>query len=369
MKIGFDLRPFLSGETGVGVYMKNLLFAMAKIERNDKFFLFSSSFKERFPKEKIPKFKNMKFRDMRIPVSMLNFFWFRLSFPPLGSFFGEKLDITHSPGPMILPGGKKKIITVHDLSFIDEPDLVMPEAVKYYSGKIGRSIEKADAVIAVSEFTRSRIGEVFGKNAYDKTTVIYHGSGLEGMKEKKTSFKIPEKYFLFTGTIEPRKNLTTFIKAFSLSKKNLNGVKIVLAGREGTHTAEVKDLISKLDLDNEIIITGYLSGEELKYLYSRAIALVFPSRYEGFGLPILEAAASGVPSIVSDLEVFREIYKDYPVYFDKDDPKELSDTLIRFCKDNELQKRKKKKAIETVKDLVWEKAAEQTLKLYNKINK
>lgn len=369
MKIGFDIRPFLSGETGVGVYFKNLLHAMAEVEREDNFYLFSSSLKERFPAELIPPFKNLKFKDLRIPVSVVNFLWFRLSFPPLGTFFREKFDLIHSPNPLYIPGGEKKIITIYDLSFIDTPELAMAEATRYFSGRVERSIKKVDAIITISEFTRSRIGEIFGKSAFEKTSVIYLGSDINEVVEKKPIFKVPEKYILFTGTIEPRKNLATLVKGFALMTKEKPGIKLILAGREGTQTPEIRRLISILKLEKDIILTGYLQRGELKYLYKNALALVFPSHYEGFGLPILEAASSGLPSIVSDLEVFREIFKEYPVYFDKDDPGKLAEALINIISDKKLHDKKRGEAIETGNNFSWKKAAEETFALYDKIKK
>ncbi len=367
MKIGFDVRSFLSDETGVGVYIKNLLFAMAKINQRDKFFLFSSSLKERFPKENIPDFKDYEFKDLRIPVSFLNFFWFKLSFPPLGLFFGEKIDITHSPGPMILPGGGKKIITVHDLSFIDNPELVMPEAIKYYSRAIGRSIKKADAVIAVSGFTKSRITELFGKTAGEKTTVIYHGTDFNGIGEYKPRFEIPKNYLMFTGTLEPRKNLSTLIKGFSLALKKNMGLKLILAGKPGSNFLEIKRLINVLKLQDDIIISGYISRQELKYLYKRASAFVFPSHYEGFGLPLLEAASAGIPSIASDIPVFREIFKNYPIYFNKNNPEELAEAITGLLSDKVLYSKKQKEAEETIKRFNWVKTAKETQSLYKNL--
>ncbi len=369
MKIGFDLRPFLSDETGVGVYFKNLLNAMSKIDTKDTFYLLSSSFKERFQKRELPHFKNMRFKDFRIPVSILNFLWFRLSLPPMGMFFGKQLDITHSPNPLYIPGGKKKIITIHDLSFLDSPDLAMPEAVRYFSKQIGRSIKRADAIIAVSEFTRSRIHEIFGKDAYEKTSVIYHGSDINELAEKKPPFNVPEKYFLFTGTIEPRKNLTTLIRGFSLAKKDLEGIKLILAGKDGTQSLEIKRLINVLKLEEDVLITGYLQREELKYLYLNSESLIFPSHYEGFGLPLLEAASSGIPSIASDIEVFREIFQEYPIYFDKDDPESLANAMMLIASDKKLCDKKKMEALETGKNFSWAKSAEQTLELYDKTGK
>jgi len=367
MKIGFDIRPFLSSETGVGVYFKNLLHSMAELESDNSFYLFSSSFKERFPEELLPDFKNRKFRDLRIPVSILNFLWFRFRFPPMGYFFGTKLDLAHSPNPLITPGGKKKIVTVHDLSFIDSPDLVMEEATKYFTPLIKNSLKKADGIIAVSEFTRSRIGEIFGKDLEDKTTVIYHGSDLDNVKERKPAFVIPGKYFLFTGTIEPRKNLTTLIKGFALAKQSINEAKLILAGCKGKQTEEIRRLISILKLDSDVIFTGYLDRGELKYLYKNTSALVFPSHYEGFGLPVLEAASCGIPSIVSDIEVFREIFGNYPLYFDKSDPESLASLLTKIWSDKSLYNKKVKEALMLSTKFSWNKAAKETLETYNSV--
>ncbi len=367
MNIGLDIRSFLSGETGVGIYFKNLLNAMSKLERDDVFYLLSSSFKERFPSELIPDFKNRKFKDLRIPVSVLNFLWFRFSFPPLGIFFGEKLDLIHSPNPLIIPGGKKKIITIHDLSFIDTPKLASSEAIKYFSGKIRKSITKADSIIAVSNFTRSRIGDIFGEKVADKVKVIYHGSEIDEIIEEKPLFAIPKNYFLFVGTVEPRKNLSTLIKGFSLIKEKNVGMKLILAGREGARSSEILRLISDLKLEKDIITTGYIKREELKFLFKNAIALVFPSHYEGFGLPVLEAASLGIPSLVSDIEVFREIFKDYPLYFEKDNDESLADKLNLITSDRNLLNEKKREGLEIAKKFSWEKCAKDTLSLYDKI--
>ncbi len=114
MNIGFDIRPFLKEESGVGVYLRGLLTALSKIDRENRYLLFSSSFKDRIDKNSLPEFKNIKIKDFRVPVSLLNFLWYKIKFPPLGLFFLRKIDIVHSPVPKTLPGGKKKNITEHD---------------------------------------------------------------------------------------------------------------------------------------------------------------------------------------------------------------------------------------------------------------
>ncbi|MEN8154714.1 MAG: glycosyltransferase family 1 protein [Acidobacteriota bacterium] len=368
MKIGLDIRSFLSRETGVGVYFKNLLNGIAKIDKFNEYFLFSSSLKERFPEENLPPFQNYKLKDLKIPVSLLNSLWFRFKFPPLGMFFGNRLDLVHSPNPILIPGGKKKIITVHDLSFIDLPDYVMPEAVKYFSGTLKSSLEKADKIITVSEFTKERILEHFGSDFENKISYIYHGCDLDEITEKPVEFELPRDFLLFTGTLEPRKNLTTLIKAFSLVRQKQNGVKLILAGKKGWMFNEIRRMISILKLEDEILISEYLNREQLKFLYKKAKLLVFPSHYEGFGLPLLEAANSGLPVIASDLKVFKEIFSDFPVYFNKDDPEDLGEKILSLYDDSTLYKRKKTEALSISKKFSWEKAAEKTLEIYNELS-
>ena len=113
MRIGFDVRCFLKEETGVGIYFKNLLFHLAQIDQSNEYFIFSSSLKDRFPLHKVPPFSKKKFLDLRLPVKAVNFFWYKLCWPPLDFFFKTDMDLTHSPVPLILPTKGKKIVTIH----------------------------------------------------------------------------------------------------------------------------------------------------------------------------------------------------------------------------------------------------------------
>jgi len=365
MNIGFDIRPFLKEESGVGVYLRNLLFALSKIDKENEYFLFSSSFKDRVKRELLPSSGNFKVRDMRIPVSLLNFLWYKYSFPPMGLFFLKKLDIVHSPVPKRLPGGKKKIITVHDLCFIEKPLLVMEEAVEYFKNSFLKEVEKADGIIAVSEFTKSKILEIAGTRYEDKIRVIYQGSDMLKVKAKKPFFNVSSDFLLVVGTIEPRKNLSRLFKAMEIVKKEIPDVKLIVAGKKGWAYKEILSLIPKLGIDDNIILTNYISREELKYLYEKSSAIIFPSLYEGFGFPPLEAAYMGKTAIVSDLEVFRELYGDYPIYFDKTSSEDMADKILNFLKNPSIPD--KNLAEKLTQKFTWENTAKKTLSFYNEI--
>ncbi len=365
MKLGFDIRPFLKEESGVGVYLRNLLFSLSKIDKKNTYFLFSSSFKDRINKKALPEFNNMKVRDMKIPVSILNFLWYKIGFPPLGIFFFTSIDIFHSPVPKTLPGGKRKIITVHDLCFIEKPLLVMEEAVDYFKESFLKEIEKADGIIAVSEFTKSKILQLAGNKHESKIRVIYEGSDIKEVKPEKPDFEVPKEYFLFVGTIEPRKNLSRLFKAISIVKKSFSDIKLLVVGKKGWAYREILSLIPKLDIEENIILTNYVSRNQLRFLYDNSLALIFPSLYEGFGLPLLEAVYLKKSVLASNIEVFKEIYKDYPIYFDPLSSDEIAEKILNF-----LEKPKEPDTFlseELSKNLTWENTARKTLDFYEQV--
>ncbi len=367
MKIAYDIRPFLRNETGVGVYLKNLLFSLATIDIENRYLLFSSSFKERFKSENLPPFNNYKFKDMRIPVKLLNYLWYKKFFPPIDLFFREKADIVHSPNPLTIPAHGKKIITVHDLSFIDHPSLTTEESGKYFRKKIKRSLEKCDGIISISQFTKNRIIDLFGDKLKDKIRVIYNGSDMKKTESIKPNLKIPDRFILFTGTLEPRKNLLLLIKAFSMLKKRDENIKLILAGSADERAVPVLKKISELKLEDDVIITGYIKREEIRYLYDSCTIFVFPSHYEGFGIPVLEAASLKKPSVISDIPVFREIFENYPVYFDKDSPEDLMQKITTLLSDPHLSEKVSERGEKIAKKYSWSRAAKETLAFYMEV--
>ncbi len=366
MKILCDISVFLKNETGIGVYFKNLLFSLAKIDKENEYFLFSSSFKDRFKKENIPPFKNLNFLDLRIPVKFIDYFLYRKKLLSPVLFFQKKFDITHSPIPSVLKGGRIKIITVHDLSFIDIPEESTKEALKRFKKRFKREIDSAEHIISVSNFTKERILELFGEKYSKKITVIYHGSDILEIDEEKLEFKLPEKYFIFIGTVEKRKNLVRLIKGIGdlLKKHNL---KLILVGSDSEGSKEVYEEIEKGDLKNFIIRFPYVKREELKFLLKNSLALLYPSIYEGFGLPPLEAVYLEKPVIASRIPPIEEIYGDYPYYFDPFEPESIKEAVEEFLK-NSYDKKRIALAKEIKEKLTWETSAKKTLRLYKELS-
>jgi glycosyltransferase involved in cell wall biosynthesis len=367
MNIGYDIRSFLSAETGIGVYFRNLTREIIETNREDFFYLFSSSLKERFDRSRLPGGDNYRFKEFRLPVSVLNFCWYKLGIPPFGFFFGRKMDLVHSPLPIIFPGKHKNIITVHDLCLIDHPGLVMKEATRYFRDSLAHSLEEADGVIVVSEFTRSRLLAHFGREYAARTRVIYHGSDLETVTARAPGFPLPEKYLLYVGTREPRKNLANLIQALAAVNKRDDSVHLVIAGKKGWDCDEFLRVLNGSGMKDRVIMPDYVRREELKFLYTNAALLVMPSHYEGFGLPLLEAAYCGLPAACSEIPVFREIFADFPEYFDPKDPGDMAAKICLLLEDRRLYEEKKLRAGEIGKKRTWAEAARQTEDFYREV--
>jgi glycosyltransferase involved in cell wall biosynthesis len=223
MRIGYDIRPFLKEETGVGVYFRNLLFSLAKIDRTNEYFLFSSSLKDRFNPKKIPPLEKKHFREFFYPVKIVNFFWQRLGWPPMDYFFNKRLDLTHSPTPLPLPTKGKKIITVYDIFFLDFPDLADDEARRSFTQRMKGAMEKADGIVTISRFTAQRLTERFGVEG-KKIRIAYPGINrsnwenveIKSLERTKADYGLPSDFLLFVGASERRKNLLNLLAALKI---------------------------------------------------------------------------------------------------------------------------------------------------------
>jgi glycosyltransferase involved in cell wall biosynthesis len=371
MKIGIDLRPFLRFETGVGTYIKNLIFSLSDKDVENDYYLFSSSLKQRFSPSKIPIFNKMHFRDFHYPVKLLNFAWYRLGWPTMDAFFKTRLDLTHSPTPLICPTNGKAIVTVHDLFFMDFPSLANREARKFFLKNIHRSLQMSHGVIAVSHFIKKQLLERFRIDK-EKVKVIYHGVdqefssdiSLEEIKNFRASHSLSSKVIVFVGAMEPRKNLINLVKAFYIVQSKETDVSLVIAGSRGRDYPALKKSIDENGLQARVKILDYLSPRDLKRLYRTGTLFVFPSLCEGFGLPLLEAMTSGMPVAASKRAALPEIAGNAALYFDPDKPEEIAHRIFELLEDGDLRKKYIESGRKRAKEFDWEKTAKSTLDFY-----
>jgi glycosyltransferase involved in cell wall biosynthesis len=374
MRLGFDLRPFLREETGVGTYLRNLLFHLAKIDATNEYFLLSSSWKDRFPAEKIPPFTRMKFRDLRIPVRLLNALWRKQRRPPLDVFFRTRLDLTHSATPLILPTRGKKVITVHDLFFMDFPEMAGEEAGRMFFRLAAASFRNADGIFTSSRFTSIELIARFALEE-EKVKVVYPGLERRFLEEvpaaelkaTRKRCNLPPAFLLFVGAQVPRKNLVRFLEALKIV--HLHGIQIplVLVGPEGEDTEAIRLRAEKLGISHWVIMAGYLDEEDVRHAYRLANAFVLPSLCEGFGLPLIEAMASGLPVAASQTSSIPEVCRDAAVYFHPESPESMAEKVVSVIEDGELRKRLIARGKERARDFSWDKAAAETLQFYERL--
>jgi glycosyltransferase involved in cell wall biosynthesis len=368
------MRPFLREETGVGVYFKNLLFNLAKIDQTDEFFLFSSSWKDRFEPDKIPSFAKMVFLDLRYPVIAINFLWSRLRWPSLDFFFKTKLDLTHSPTPLPLPTGGKKIITVYDLFFLEYPELTNIQARRAFSRGIEDSVKKADGIVTISRFTQDQLIQKFSVNR-EKIRVISPGIDLvkwgqieqQDLDRIKADLGLPSDFLLFVGAFEPRKNLPNLLKALKRVHTQYQKISLVLVGRKGRDSDNIEKTIQELDLDSWVKIRGYTDNTELKNIYRLASMFVFPSLWEGFGIPLLEAMASRLPIVTSRTSALPEIAQDAAAYANPEDPEDIAAKIIQVLSNQPFRDELVSAGEKRVAHFSWEKVALEALNFYQSV--
>lgn len=284
------------------------------------------------------------------------------------------IDLLHSTAfvsPIACP--IKTVLTIHDLAYFFYPHLFPKIKVLYYRKLIPHSISRAQMIIAISENVKKEIIDFF-KVEPDKIDVIYYGlekiyKFIDKEISKKEVFKIfgiKERFILFVGTIEPRKNLETLLEAFYILNKKLKEYKLVVAGPWGWLYSDVLKIIKKLNLKEKIIFTGYVDSSDLLYLYNACDLFAYPSLYEGFGLPVLEAFACGAPVITSNVSSMPEISGGAALLVNPRDSKSLADRMISVIESETLRKELIEKGIRRARCFTWDQAAKRTLSVYER---
>ena len=262
----------------------------------------------------------------------------------------------------------KTITTVHDFSFIVYKEFHTPETVKYFDKYFFRNIYKSDMIITGSEYTKQ---EILQRTEFteDKIRVIYHGINhnlFRVYNNRELDFDLPDKFILSVGSIEPRKNLIGLLKAYiSLDKKIKKEYKLILIGSKGWENREIITLIE--NNREEVKYLGFISDKELAKVYNRASCFAYPSFYEGFGLPVLEAMACGTPVVCSNASSLPEVGQDGVVYCNPNSIEEIRDRIESVLGDETLQKKMIKRGLEIAKEFSWEKSARKHMELFQEV--
>jgi len=374
LRIGINARYLQRQMTGIERYTSELIRNLGRMDSKDKFMLFFNKH-ERLP--------NLRFADNIIPyVSrfptkrvMLRILWEELFL--YFEIRKKKLDIFHGPSfvvPLIKPKNCKYVITIHDLSWFLYPESFTFFNKLFFKIFLPVSILNSDRIIADSLSTKGDIIRFFNVNP-SKIEVIYLGiddSFIKPLRSERNEdilrkYGLPKDYILSIGSLLPRKNVVNIIKAFNeLKKKGLND-KLVIIGKKAWLYDQIFSVINDFNIEREIIFTGYVDDKDLPFLYSRAKLLLFPSLYEGFGLPILEAMACGCPVITSNVSSMPEVAGDAALLVNPDSVDSIVLAMEKILYNDKMRESLISKGYIQARRFNWKRTAKQTLALYRKV--
>jgi glycosyltransferase involved in cell wall biosynthesis len=285
---------------------------------------------------------------------------------------GPRPDLWHFTNYVAPPTGKPFVQTVFDLTFVEYPEFVEPKNQQFLEKWVPDTLERSTRVITISESTKEGLIEHFKVPSHkiDVTPLaaddIYEREVPDDeIAQVKEKYGIEDEYFLAVGTLEPRKNLKNLLLAVAAMRKGTTD-QLVVVGGQGWLFDETQELIGKLGLSGRVIFTDYAPKRELPALYQGAKAFVFPSLYEGFGIPVLEAMSSGTPVVCSNTSSMPEVGGMAALYFDPNDPKALKHALSRVLEDENLRKRLAFAGREQAAKFSWSKTAQHTLGVYER---
>lgn len=380
MRITFDAVPLCSEKiTGIGWCEVGQTNALAKLHPEDRY---EYSFFTSGDDSRTERVRSLAAKNIGINSSSFSGYLYRAASTflpvPYSLFFGRKSDVTHFFNYIVPPFvSGKKVVTVHDMVYKAFPDTVRGRTKFMLNMGLKRSMRRADIIVTDSEFSKEEILKYFPQHKR-KIRVVPCGVDLERFKtctdperisKVKSSLGIEGDYFLYVGTIEPRKNLRRLIAAYAAFVKKVgeNSPKLVLAGGKGWLDGEIYASVRKLGLEGKVLFTEYVPAGDMTPLMCGALAFVFPSLYEGFGMPPLEAMACGAPVLTTSAASLPEVVGDCAVICDAYSVKSIAQGLYRLYSDKDLRAQLSRKGIERAKGFTWERSAQMLHNIYREL--
>jgi glycosyltransferase involved in cell wall biosynthesis len=371
-RIGIDARLFGTGQAaGIGTYAEELIGNLLKLDRDNLYTIFATpEVADLFPFY-APNLTKQAVVYPHYSLAEQLFYPTQLAKARL-----HLVHYTNFNSPIFFHRAKS-VVTIHDLTLWffsgrKKRGKLFQAAYKYV---IRKTCENAERIIAVSQGTKKDIVEHLGIPE-EKIDVIYEAvparlqqePTLKRIEMVKAKYNLTRPYFLYVGQWRSHKNLVRLIRAFALARRNYDlDYQLVLVGKPDPLAPEVPETIKQLGLQDRVVVTGYVADSDLSLFYKGAMAFVFPSLYEGFGLPPLEAMACGTPVISSNASVMPEILGDAALYFDPESVEDIAAKLHQFASGYHLQHQLKGKLANQVAKYSFAKMAKETLAVYKKI--
>jgi glycosyltransferase involved in cell wall biosynthesis len=311
VRILLDYRPALRERTGVGEFVHELTRALASDKlrqgRGDQLAVLSTSWKDR-PAELTSELPNVEVIHRRVPVGAITWSWNRLGWPPVEWLAGAT-DVVHSQSPLIIPARHAaRVITIYDLDFLNHPHQTYDAVQRDYRARVRAHANRADQIVVLSHYTAGEVVRQLGVPPYRLTVCSPGAPRWASEVAKQRAASDLGSTILFVGTLEPRKNVGGLLDAYEqLLTRRRDAPTLVIAGHIPESAAAIVARVNRPPLAGAVELRGYVSDQERPLLYRQARVLVLPSFEEGFGLPVLEAMASGVPVVVSDRGALPEV--------------------------------------------------------------
>jgi glycosyltransferase involved in cell wall biosynthesis len=375
--VGIDYTPAYEQGGGIGRYVRELIAALAALDDQTDYRLFVAGASAR----PLPPLPGLNFRWATSRVAPIWFarLWNRARLPLHVEWWVGPVALYHATDFVLPPTrpSTRTVLTVHDLSFVRAPDAVSPALRQYLSRVVPRSVRRADHVLADSQATKDDLIALYGA-APEKIDVLLSGVNprFQPVRDPATLAAVRARYrigqapfVLSVGTVQPRKNYERLIRTMAQLPGELQGIHLVIAGGRGWLQGPIYAAVDSLGLRDRVHFIGFADDADLPALYSAARCLAFPSLYEGFGLPVLEAMACGTPVVTSNVSSLVEVAGDATLLVDPLSVEQIAESLVRLLTDEGQRAALIERGFRQAAQFTWHRAAAQLRALYERLCK